>query len=737
MDAHLLGAKTIFSYCGTSRTLHVCHFLYLSFQGCILIVLMFVPGYYVKVQILPMTERQRIVKLLRDCSRGLLLDQGRKVHAHAVKMGFSVDLIIHNDLIDMYGKCDELKMAHTIFDGMSEKNIVSWTSLMSSYVLQGDALASLSLFCQMGCSGIKPNEFTFSTNLKACGMIGIIKSGMQIHGLCSKTGFELVPIVANSIIDMYSKCGRVEEAAWLFENMPFRTLISWNIMFSVYNNGECGNEPFHLFQRMQEEEEIPDEYTFVSLMKACSVHGAICEGSQIHASLITRGLWISSRIILASSLVDLYVKCGQLADARKLFDEIALKNVICWTVMIVGYIQEGNLCDAMNLFDDFRKTEFQVDGFILSSLIGVIADFALLEQGKQFHSYILKLPSGLDISVANSVIDMYLKCGLLEEAKKCFDEMSNRSLVSWTVMIAGYGKYGYGEEAIWLFEQMELNMIYPDDVAYLAVLSACSHAGLIEECRHYFSILCVDNRIKPRVEHYACFVDLLGRGGYLEEAKNLIQSMPFEPTVEIWQTLLGACRVHRDLEMGREVGEILLRLDGDNHVNYVMLSNLYAEAGKWLECESIRKLMKCKGMKKEAGRSWIEIDKEVHFFYGGDDTHPLSEKIQKVLREMETRMKEKAGYANGVGFALHDIDEESKEDSLRVHSEKLAIGLALLCGKLEEFEVIRVFKNLRVCGDCHEFIKGLSKVLRKVFLVRDATRFHRFEDGICSCKDYW
>ncbi|KAK9167690.1 hypothetical protein Scep_002881 [Stephania cephalantha] len=189
--------------------------------------------------------------------------------------------------------------------------------------------------------------------------------------------------------------------------------------------------------------------------------------------------------------------------------------------------------------------------------------------------------------------------------------------------------------------------------------------------------------------------------------------------------------------MGREAGEILLRLDGDNHVNYVMLSNLYAEAGRWSECESIRNSMRRKGMKKEAGRSWIEIDKEVHFFYGGDDTHPLSEKIHAVLREMEMRMKEKAGYAYGVRFALHDIDEESKEENLRVHSEKLAIGLALVRGKLEEFEVIRVFKNLRICGDCHEFIKGLSKVLRKVFLVRDATRFHRFEDGICSCKDYW
>jgi hypothetical protein len=192
------------------------------------------------------------------------------------------------------------------------------------------------------------------------------------------------------------------------------------------------------------------------------------------------------------------------------------------------------------------------------------------------------------------------------------------------------------------------------------------------------------------------------------------------------------------LELGKEVGGILLRLDSENPVNYVMMSNIYADAGYWKECERIRELVKSKKLKKEAGRSWVEIDKEVHFFIGGDDTHPLTEKIHEILKEMERRMKEELGYVYGVKYALHDVEEESKMDNLRVHSEKLAIGLALVCGGLEEGrKVIRVFKNLRVCGDCHEFIKGLSKILRVVFVVRDANRFHRFEDGLCSCRDYW
>jgi pentatricopeptide repeat protein len=424
--------------------------------------------------------------------------------------------------------------------------------------------------------------------------------------------------------------------------------------------------------------------------------------------------------------------------ARRVFSHIEEKHVISWTALILGYAQEGNLAESMELFRQLRESSIQVDGFILSSMMGVFADFALVQQGKQMHAFAIKVPSGVDISVCNSILDMYLKCGMINEAERLFSEMPARNVISWTVMITGYGKHGLGKEAIRLFDEMQLDSTEPDDVTYLAVLLGCSHSGLVEKGQEYFSRLCSYHGIKARVEHYACMVDLLGRAGRLKEAKNLVDSMPLEANVGIWQTLLSACRVHGDLELGKEVGGILLRLDSENPVNYVMMSNIYADAGYWKECERIRELVKSKKLKKEAGRSWVEIDKEVHFFYGGDDTHPLTEKIHEILKEMERRMKEELGYVYGVKYALHDVEEESKMDNLRVHSEKLAIGLALVCGGLEEGrKVIRVFKNLRVCGDCHEFIKGLSKILRVVFVVRDANRFHRFEDGLCSCRDYW
>ncbi|KAM6567771.1 hypothetical protein CsatA_026899 [Cannabis sativa] len=694
-----------------------------------------------------MNQRQILANFLRNCSKRKLLDKGFQAHAALMKMGFGSDLMLSNDLIDMYGKCSRTGLAYKVFEKMSERNEVSWTSLMCVYLQNGNAQKCLSVFGQMlGVSDSKPNEFTFSTSLKASGILGVAEYGMQIHELCVKSGFDLAIVVGNSVMDMYAKCGRVKDAAKAFDEMPFRNLVTWNAMISGYTLEGNGEKALVLFREMQESE-VPDEHTYTSTLKACSGLGAIQQGNQIHGSLITRGLTFPCQIqaTIAGALVDLYVKCGRLFDARKVFEQIEEKNIISWSSLILGYAQEGNVEEAMELFRQLRGSiNHEIDGFVLSSVMGVFADFALVEQGKQIHALATKIPSGLDVSVANSILDMYLKCGSIDESERFFDEMVTKNVVSWTVMITGFGKHGLGMEAVSLFNKMQLENVEPDGVAYLAVLSACSHSGLIEQGQELFSRMRRDRRVKPRVEHYACIVDLLGRAGQLKEAKNLIENMPLKPNTGIWQTLLSTCRVHGDVELGREVGEILMRLDGDNTVNYVMLSNILADAGCWKECERLRQVVKRKGLKKEAGRSWVEIEKEVHFFYNGDDSHPLIEQIHEALKEMEKRMRAEMGYIPGLRFALHDVEDESKEESLRMHSEKLAIGLALVRGGLEEDEdekkkkkTIRIFKNLRVCGDCHVFIKGLSKVLKVVFLVRDANRFHKFEDGICSCGDYW
>ncbi|XP_047324975.1 putative pentatricopeptide repeat-containing protein At3g15130 [Impatiens glandulifera] len=686
-------------------------------------------------------RRLRIAEILKKCGKHGLIDEGRKAHAAAFINGYWFEEKISNDIVHMYSKCSRMDLACQVFDRMPKRNVVSWTLLMCGYLQQRKPTETLLLLRRMHSSDERPNEFTFSTCFKACGLLCFPENGMQIHGLCVRTGFESFSEVGNSMIDMYSRCDRIKESERCFNVMPVRTVVSWNAMIAGYASSDKemgGDKALDLLRKMQREEEIiPDEFTFTSSLRACNCVGGIREGSQIHAYLIKRWFNVSLHEITSGALVDLYVKTGNLSSAHKVFDEIQEKNIVLWSSLIQGYAQQRSLEEAMNLFRQLRKSRtVKVDGFTLSSMISIFADFALAEQGKQMHSYATKVPYGLWVSVSNSIVDMYMKCGLLDEAEKHFNEMEEKNLVSWTVMITGYGKYGFGRKAIDLFEKMMLNAFEPDRVTHLALLSACSHSGLIEEGKKFFSEI---SDKKLGMEHYGSMCDLLGRGGLLEEAKKLIENMSVRPEVGIWQSLLSACRVHRNVEMAKEVGETLLRLDSDNPVNYVMISNVYADCGLWEESERLRGLARIKGLKKEIGRSWVEIDKVVQFFSSGDETHPLTEEIHSFLREMETRLKEEVGYCKEVKFALYDVEEESKAETLRFHSEKLAIGLALIHGGSgnKKGVIIRVFKNLRVCGDCHEFIKGLSKILKTVLLVRDANRFHKFEDGKCSCGDYW
>ncbi|KAF8100309.1 hypothetical protein N665_0227s0041 [Sinapis alba] len=682
-----------------------------------------------------LNQRQSLVRILRVCTKNGLPDQGRQVHCFLLKSGSVLDLFTSNYLIDMYSKCREPDIAHKVFDAMPERNVVSWTALMSGFVLNGDLNGSLSLFSEMNRHGVYPNEFTFSTNLKACGLLNALEKGLQIHGFCLKMGFEMMVEVGNSLVDMYSKCGGISEAERVFGSMIDTSLITWNAMIAGYVHSGYGCRALDTFRMMQER---PDKFTLTSLLKACSSIGMIHGGKEIHGFLIRSGFPCSSSATITGSLVDLYVKCGDLFGARKAFDQIKEKTMISWSSLILGYAQEGDFVEAMSLFRQLRELNCRVDSFVLSGIIGVFADFAHLRQGKQMQALAVKLPSGLETSVSNSVVDMYLKCGLVDEAEKCFGEMQSRDVISWTVMITGYGKHGLGKKAVSVFNKMLRQSIEPDDVCYLAVLSACSHSGLIKEGEELFSKLLETPGIRPRVEHYACVVDLLGRAGRLKEGKHLIDTMPVKPNVGIWQTLLSGCRLHGDIELGKEVSKILLRIDGNNPANYVMVSNLYGQAGYWQEHGKARELGKTKGLKKEAGMSWVEIEREVYFFRSGEDSHPLTPRIHETLREVERRMREELGYVYGLKQEMHDIDDESKEENLRAHSEKLAIGLALALGGLnQEGKTIRVFKNLRVCVDCHEFIKGLSKIMKISFVVRDAVRFHSFEDGCCSCGDYW
>ena len=338
-----------------------------------------------------------------------------------------------------------------------------------------------------------------------------------------------------------------------------------------------------------------------------------------------------------------------------------------------------------------------------------------------------------DLYVATSLIDMYCKCGQLIMARQAFDGMKNRNIRSWTAMIAGYGSHGSGHEAMEIFADMRRSHLKPNSVTFVSVLSACSHSGLLNEGRHWFNAM-KDHNIDPGLEHYACMVDLLGRSGRLKEALALIKSMPFKPDAVIWGALLAACRIHKDVELGEFSSRKLFELDPRNCGYYVLMSNIYANAGRWNDAKRMRVEIKSKGIVKPPGYSSVEFRGKVHVFLVGDKEHPDHEEIYGYLAALAVKLRA-AGYVPDTGSVLHDVDQEEKEAVLGVHSEKLAVGFGII--KTLPGMEIRVIKNLRICGDCHTVIKLVSKIECREIVVRDSNRFHHFRNGQCSCMDYW
>lgn len=439
-----------------------------------------------------------------------------------------------------------------------------------------------------------------------------------------------------------------------------------------------------------------------------------------------------------NALINGYMKAGDVGDARRLFDKMEGKNVVSWTAMVSGYTQNGLGERALELFDEMVKGESPVkpNWVTVMSVLPACAHSAALDHGRKIHDY--ARTSGIDrkVKVQIALAAMYGKCGSLVDARGCFDKLNveDKSLVAWNSMITAHASHGDGAECVSAFEEMIGMGVHPDGVTFTGLLSGCSHSGLTEIGLRYFERMKTVYSTEPTLEHYACIVDLLGRAGRLKEAIELIHQMPMEAGASVWGAILAASRKSKNLEIAELAARRLFVLEPENSGNYVMLSNMYAEAGKWKEVDELREALKKRGMKKNPGCSWTEIDGMSHLFLGGDTSNPMSREIYGLLEALPEKIKA-AGYTPDTSFALHDISEEEKEQSLTSHSEKLAIAFGLL--NTAPGVTLRVTKNLRICGDCHTAIKFISKIYEREIVVRDVNRFHHFSDGSCSCGDYW
>lgn len=673
-----------------------------------------------------------IASVLSACASMGALHKGRQLHSYAVKAGICSDIIVEGSLLDLYVKCSDVKAAREFFLSSRKGNIVLWNVMLVAYGQVGDLSESFEIFSKMQMEGLRPNQFTYPSILRTCTSVGALDLGEQIHTQVIKTGFHPNVYASSVLIDMYAKHGKLDSAHKILRRINEEDVVSWTAMIAGYAQHDMFVEALKLFEEMEGRGIRSDNIGFSSAISACAGIKAFNQGQQIHAQSIVSGYALD--LSIGNALVCLYARCGRTEDAYLAFDKIDDKDNISWNGLISGFAQSGNYEEALKVFSRMNQSRVEPNMFTFSSAVSAAANTANIKQGKQIHARIIKMGYDAETEASNVLITLYAKCGILDDAKREFLEMPEKNEVSWNAMITGYSQHGCGREAIELFEEMKWLGVMPNHVTFVSILSACSHVGLVDKGLSYFKSMSEEHGLEPKIEHYVCIVDILGRAGFVRRAREFIEAMPIEPDAMIWRTLLSACTLRKNMEIGEFAANHLLELEPEDSATYVLPSNMYAVAGKWDQRDQTRHMMKDRGVKKEPGYSWIEVKNSIHSFFVGDRLHPLADKIYDFLEDLNERAVT-IGYTQDRPSLLNEIDQGKKDPTGYTHSEKLAIAFGLL--SLSNALPIRVFKNLRVCNDCHNWIKFVSKISNRTIVVRDAYRFHHFECGVCSCKDFW
>ncbi|KQK10340.1 putative pentatricopeptide repeat-containing protein At3g11460, mitochondrial [Brachypodium distachyon] len=618
-----------------------------------------------------------------------------------------------------------------------------WSARVRSLTRLGrhrDALALL----RDGDPSPPPHALALPATVISCAALSLPSGVSQIHALGSKRG--LLPssdaYLVSALLSSYSRLGLLPCAHQLLDEMPlastppatlctaFNSLISGCALHAL--PAAC----FALFRRMRVAGVRFDAVTLLTLVPAAPPSVV----PQLHALAARAGL--AAETSVANCLISVYARRGA-ALARQVFDEMpaASRDLVSWNAVLSAHSQNGLAVDALDLYSRMRGCDghgVEPDAVTLVSVLSSCAHLGARSVGLGVERYMRgKLPGfRTNVQLCNALINFYARCGCLPQAQQLFNEMPRKSIVSWTALITGYGMHGHGEVAINLFQTMVSEGIRPDNVAMVGLLSACSHAGMYDEGRKYFSAMESAYQLRPTLEHYTCMVDLLGRAGRLKEARELISSMPMPADGAVWGALLGACKIHKNVEIGEEAFEHVIEVEPTNVGYYVLMANIYTDTGQ-LDCVvRVRAMMRERGLKKEPGCSYVEHKGRVHLFMADDHSHPQAKRIYELVLKLEQMVKEKTDGTVGIqgGRMIEGHSEKTAVPLIGFHSEKLAVAFGMLNTVGSEIAVI---KNLRVCGNCHSFLKTVSAIANRVFLVRDASRFHRFEDGACSCKDYW
>ncbi|XP_027349549.1 pentatricopeptide repeat-containing protein At3g05340 [Abrus precatorius] len=607
--------------------------------------------------------------LLSVCGRYGNLNLGSSIHARVIKQppSFHFDncprnaLFVWNSLLSMYSKCGELHDAVKLFDHMSVKDTVSWNVMISGFLRNMDFDAGFRFFRQMSESRTVYSKFdkaTLTTMLSACDELEFSTVTKMIHGVVFVGGFEREITVGNALITSYFKCGCCGQGRQVFYEMLERNVITWTAVISGLAQNEFYEDSLRLFAHMRCGAVIPNALTYLGALMACSGLQALVEGCKIHGLLWKLGM--QSDLCIESALMDLYSKCGSLEAAWQIFESAKELDEVSLTVILVAFAQNGLEDEAIQIFLRMIKLGITADANMVSAILGVFGVGTSLALGKQIHSLVIKKNLSQNPFVSNGLINMYSKCGDLYDSLQVFYQMTQKNLFSWNSVIAAFARHGDGFKALQFYEEMRKEGIAPTHVTFLSLLHNCSHTGLVEKGMEFLESMTRDHGLRPRSDHYACVVDMLGRAGLLKEAKNFIEGLPENPGILVWQALLGACCIHGDSEMGKYAADKLFLAAPDSSAPYVLMANIYSSEGKWKERAHAIKRMKEMGVAKEVGISWIEIEKKVSSFVVEDKMHPQADIIFWVLSGALKHLKDE-GYVPDKRCILYYLHQDKKD----------------------------------------------------------------------------
>lgn len=678
------------------------------------------------------TDSKSLAHIIQTYAQTKQLNKGKELHAQVLRTWYPICTFLTNHLINMYSKCGVIDNASNLFDKMSQRNMVSWTAMITGFSQNLRLPEAIKAFSQMRISSLNPTQFAFASVIKACVSLRLISIGKQMHCLALKSGLDWNIYVGSNLADMYSKCGVMVDACKFFEEIPCKDAVLWTAMIDGYaKNGEF-EESLLAFKRMIRDGIVIDPHVLSVTLNACAAMKAHKSGKCLHSSVVKLGF--EAKLVVGNALLDMYSKSGDMESASNVFVMVSEhRNVVSFTSLIHAYGEMGQIDEALNVFVDLRRQGIDPNEYTFSSLIKACANQAALEQGYQLQAQVIKLNFDAEPYISAGLVDMYGKCGLLDHSIQVFNEIRNPTQIAWDALLNMFAQHGLGKEMMETFDKMVIE-VKPNAITFISLLAGCSHAGLVEEGLNYFYHMEKKYGVVPREEHFNCVIDLLGRAGRLKEAEEFIDSMPFEPNAFGWCSFLGACRVHGDAERGKLAAERLIKLEPNNSGALVLLSNLYAKEGRWEEVRSLRSMMREGNVKKLPGYSWVDIGNKTHVFGSEDWSHPQRREIYEKLDSLLDQIKE-AGYVPCTDSVSLDINDNEKQQFLHHHSERIAIAFALI--SMPSGKPIIVKKNLRICLDCHSAIKFISKVVGRKIIVRDTSRFHHFEDGSCSCGDYW